>query len=110
MAGDGDGRFHRHPDAVAYLEGLTEDEARVHPPLVRAHDGGFTRHWIEGGEVRSRDVAGDGLEHDIAGAVPAEFGPLLPRLAADPGSRAPPTWTPWSGRSGTPRRAAARRS
>ena len=27
--------------------------------------------------------------HDIAGAVPAEFGPLLPRLAADLASGAP---------------------
>ena len=89
MTRDEGNRAHRHPDAVAYLEGLTEDEARVHPPLVRAHDGGFTRYWIEGGEVRSRDVAGDGLEHDIAGAVPAEFGPLLPRLAADLASGAP---------------------
>ena len=109
MTRDEGNRAHRHPDAVAYLEGLTEDEAAAHPPLVRAHDGGFTRYRVEGGEVRSRDVAGDGLEHDIAGAVPAEFGPLLPRLAADPGRRAPPTWTAWNGRSGTAPSAAARR-
>ena len=85
MTGDGGERFHRHPDAVAYLEGLGEEGAAV----VRAYGGGFTRYWIEGGEVRSRDVAGDGLEHDIAGAVPAEFGPPLPRLAADLASGAP---------------------
>ena len=108
MTRDEGNRAHRHPDAVAYLEGLTEDEARVHPPLVRAHDGGFTRYWIEGGEVRSRDVAGDGLEHDIAGAVPAEFGPPF-RGWRRTWRRARPTWTPWSGPSGTPRWAAARR-
>ena len=76
---------HRHPDAVAYPEGLGEEGAAV----VRPYEGGHTRYRVEGGEVRSRDVAGDGLEHDIAGAVPAEFGPPLPRLAADLASGAP---------------------
>ncbi len=91
---------HRHPDAVAYLEGLTEGEAAVHPPLVRAHDGGFTRYWIEGGAVRSRDIGRDelplaGLRPDggplpaLLAAVSAEFGPRLPRLAADLASGAP---------------------
>ncbi len=35
-------RVHRHPDAVAYLESLTEGEAAVHPPVVRKHGDGFT--------------------------------------------------------------------
>ncbi len=89
-------RAHRHPDAVAYLEGLTEGEAAVHPPLVRRHGDGFTQYWLEGGEVRSRDIGRDGLptaglrpDGALPGAVPAEFGPLLPRLAADLASGAP---------------------
>ncbi len=100
MTRDEGKRAHRHPDAVAYLEGLTEGEAAVHPPLVRAHDGGFTRYWIEGGEVRSRDVGRDelplaGLRPDggplpaLLAAVSAEFGPRLPRLAADLASGVP---------------------
>ncbi len=88
-------RAHRHPDAVAYLEGLTEGEAAVHPPLVRRHGDGFTRYWLEGGEVRSRDIGRDGLPtaglrpDGLPGADPAEFGPPLPRLAADLASGAP---------------------
>ena len=89
MTRDEGNRAHRHPDAVAYLEGLTEDEARVHPPLARAHDGGFTRYRVEGGEVRSRDVVGDGAPEALLEAVSAEFGPPLPRLAADLASGAP---------------------
>ncbi len=86
------GTQHRHPDAVDCLEGLTEGEAAVHPPVVREHEDGFTRYWLEGGEVRSRDVRRDELPLAGAGspgAALAEFGPLLPRLAADPGSGVP---------------------
>jgi len=100
MTGDAGNRGHRHPDAVAYLESLTEDGAAVHPPVVRRHGQGFTRYWLEGGEVRSRDIGRDGLT--LAGlrpdggplpalpaAVSSEFGPQLPRLAADLASGAP---------------------
>ncbi len=103
-------RVHRHPDAVAYLESLTEGEAAVHPPVVREHGDGFTQYWLEGGEVRSRDVAAAELPlagHRPDGGRPAEFGPLLPRLAADLASGAP-TWTAAGVRSATPRSAAAR--
>ncbi len=85
-------RVHRHPDAADCLESLTEGEAAVHPPVVREHGDGFARCWLEGGEVRSRDVAAAELPlagHRPDGGRPAEFGPLLPRLAADPGSGAP---------------------
>ncbi len=78
-------RVHRHPDAADCPEGLPEDEAAAHPPPVRRHAGGHTRCWIEGGEVRRRDVAGDGTPEALPAAVPAEFGPLPPRLAAGPG-------------------------
>ncbi len=53
MTQDAGDQGHRHPDAVAYLEGLAEEGAAV----VRRHEGGHTRYWIEGGEVRSLDVA-----------------------------------------------------
>ena len=79
MTRDEGKRAHRHPDAVAYLEGLTEGEAAVHPPVVREHGGGFTRYWIEGGEVRSRDVGRDELP--LAGLRP-DGGPLPALLAA----------------------------
>ena len=100
MTRDEGNRAHRHPDAVAYLESLTEDEAAVHPPVVRRHGEGFTRYWLEGDEVRSRDIGRDGLP--LAGlrpdggplpallaAVSAEFGPRLPRLASDLASGVP---------------------
>ena len=45
-------RGHRHPNTVAYLEGLGEEGAEVHHP----HEGGYTRYWLEGGEVRSCDI------------------------------------------------------
>ncbi len=48
MTRDEGNRAHRHPDAVACLEGLTESEAAVHPPLVRRHGEGLTRHWPGG--------------------------------------------------------------
>ncbi len=85
MTGDGGKRFHRHPDAVACLEGLDEEGAAV----VRAYEGGPTRYWIEGGEVRSRDVAGDGAPEALLAALSVEFGPRLPRLAADLASGVP---------------------
>ena len=89
MTRDEGKRSHRHPGTVAYLEGLPEGEAAARPPLVRRRGDGFTRYRAGGGGVRGRGVAGDSLEHDIAGAVPAEFGPLFPRLAADLASGAP---------------------
>ena len=76
---------HRHPDAVAYLEGLGEEGAAV----VRPYDGGHTRYWLEDGEVRSLDIAGDGPLPALLEAVSAEFGPRMPKLAADLASGAP---------------------
>ncbi len=84
-------RVHRHPDAADCPEGLPEDEAAAHPPPVRRHAGGFTRCWIEGGGgERGAQPRRRGGRHagGAAGAVPSEFGPLLPRLAA--ADRTPP--------------------
>ena len=100
MTQDDGNQEHRHPDTVAYLKGLTESEAAVHPPVIREHGGGFTQYWLEGGEVRSRDITEDelplaGFRPDggplpaLLAAVSAEFGPQLPKLAADLASGVP---------------------
>ena len=60
-------REFRHPDTVAYLRGLSADEAAVQPPLVRAHGEGFTRYWLEDGEVRCRDIMAAELPHPGGG-------------------------------------------
>ncbi len=88
---------HGHPDTVAFLEGLGQEGATV---VLREHEGGYTRYWLEGGEVRSCDItegelplAGFGPVGGplpaLLGAVLAEFGPQLPKLAADLASGAP---------------------
>ena len=41
----------RHPDSVANLRSLTEDEASQLLPMFREHEGGFTRYWLEHREV-----------------------------------------------------------
>ena len=50
-------RGHGHSDTVAYLEGLGEEGAAV----LRAREGGYTRYWLEGDEVRSCDITEDEL-------------------------------------------------
>ena len=87
---------HRHPDTVTYLEGLGEEGAAV----LRKHEGGYTRYWLEGGDVRSRDITE--AELPLAGfrpdggplpallaAVSSEFGPQFPKLAAELASGVP---------------------
>lgn len=85
MMRDDGKRVHRHPDAVAYLEGLGEEGAA----MVRPYKGGYTRYWIEGGEVRRLDVAADGPLSALLAAGSSEFGPQMPRLALDLASGVP---------------------
>ncbi len=59
--------------------GPAEGGAAVHPPVVRERGGGFTWYWLEGGEVRSREVAGDGT---LPSAVPADLASGAPDLDA----------------------------
>ena len=90
---------HRHPDAVEYLEGLGEEGAAV----VRPYEGGHTRYWIEGGEVRGRDVAGDGTPEALLEAVPAMScsrpSPATSRLRTSPPSTRYRVWPPSYGRT-----------
>ena len=39
----------RHPDAVAFLESLTDEEAAKQPLFIFEHDGVVARYWREGG-------------------------------------------------------------
>ena len=49
----------RHPEALAFLESLTDEQAAKHPSLVREHDGVVARYWREGDRVRCREVAAE---------------------------------------------------
>ncbi len=82
MGRNGRETVHRHPDAVAY-PGVRERRARR---WCARTEGGHTRYRVESGEVRSRDVAGDGM---LPSAVPAELGARPAKLATDPASGAP---------------------
>ena len=66
--------------------------------MVRACEGGHTRYWAGGGEVRSRDVAGDG-------GRPMRCPPPFRRTSR----RASLTPPPAGGSSGTPPPSAGRR-
>ena len=47
----------RHPEAVAFLRSLTDEEAVTHPLLVRVHDDVATHYWRKGGRVCCREAA-----------------------------------------------------
>ncbi len=49
----------RRPEAAAFLRSLTDEEAAIHPPSVREHDGVAAHCWREGGRVCRREVAVD---------------------------------------------------
>ena len=50
----------RHPDTVAQIQALTDEEAAKHSPIVRERDGVFTRYWRIGRRVRCREVEASG--------------------------------------------------
>ena len=90
MSSDGKDPVFRHPDAAAYLKGLSGEEASVHPPLVRRHGDGFVQYWIEGGEVRCREAgSGPSVLQSLLDSVRGNFGGLLPRLEREAGGPAP---------------------
>ena len=49
----------RHPETVAFLESLTDEQTAKRLPLVRERDGVVARYWREGGRVRCREVAAE---------------------------------------------------
>ena len=88
----------RHPDTVAYLPSLTEDEASWLLPMFREHDGGFTQYWLEDGEVCCRDITAAELPRSggslsaletLLSATRERFGALLPKLTAEAGRPVP---------------------
>ena len=42
----------RHPEAVAFLESLTDEAAAKQSPLIFEHDGVVARYWREGDRQR----------------------------------------------------------
>ena len=88
MAGKTKDSEFRHPNTVAYLQGLTDEEAAKHPPVVREAGGVFTEYWREGGRVRCREVGepsrvGAPEMGALLAAAEAAFGRSLPRMRAE---------------------------
>ena len=80
----------RHPEAVAFLESLTSEQAAKRPLLILDQDGVVARYWLEDGRVRCRELETDGASGDqsfemdaLHSAAEAEFGRSLPRLEAE---------------------------
>ena len=91
----------RDPDAVEYLAKLPAGDVKLHPPVIRSREGGYTAYWRDGEEVRWREItAGElpefgrnpsapsaGLDA-ILGDAETRFSELMPKLlkaAAQPG-------------------------
>ena len=92
MSGKAQDTGFRHPEAVAFLESLTDGQAAKQPPLTLEQDGVVTRYWREGGRVRCREFETDGGSgvrsfgmEALHAAVEAEFGRSLPLLEAELG-------------------------
>lgn len=76
----------RHPETVAYLQSLTDQEAKKHPAIFREHDGVVTRYWRDGKRIRCREMKAEeaASERDaLRAAAETEFGRLLPRMNAE---------------------------
>ena len=80
MTGKAKDEEFRHPEAVAQLQGLTDEEAAKRLALVREHDGVATRQRREGGQVRCLEVAAEASVSSssemeaVHAAAEAEFG------------------------------------
>ncbi len=77
----------RDPDAVEYLKGLARKNVSGTHRIVCEHDGVATEHWLEGGEVRSRNipVAGQAASPMTAfeAAALSGFANLVPKLESE---------------------------
>ncbi len=56
MAGKTKDPEFRHPNTVAHMRSLTDEEAAEHPPVIRKAGGVHAEYWREGGRVRCREV------------------------------------------------------
>ena len=88
MAGKKKDPEFRHPNTVAYLQGLTDEEAAEHPPVIRKAGGVCMEYWREGGRVRCREVGepsrvGAPELEALLAAAGAAFGRSLPRMRAE---------------------------
>ena len=76
-----------HPDTVAQLRGLTDEEAAKHSPIIRERDGVFMQQRRIGRRVLCREVEASGVPALETGALhaaaEAEFGRSLPILTAE---------------------------
>ena len=83
-----------HPDTVAQLRGLTDEEAAKHSPIIRERDGVFMQQRRIGRRVRCREVEASGVlaleTCALHAAAEAEFGRSLPLFTAGfPGGGVP---------------------
>ncbi len=90
MAGKTKDPEFRHPNTVAHMRSLTDEEAAEHPPVIRKAGGVCTEYWREGGRVRCREVgageASGGPAPELGAllaAAEAAFGRSLPRMRAE---------------------------
>ena len=74
----------RHPEAVAFLQGLTDEQAAKQPPLSLEHDGVVTRYWRDSGRVHCDEFPASeaGALDVLMRVVESELGRSLPLLAA----------------------------
>ena len=81
----------RDPEAVRYLKGLAGREVSGTHRVVCERDGVATEYWLEGGEVRSREVPSAGQAASSMAAFEAAalsgFAGLVPRLEGELGGK-----------------------
>ena len=81
----------RDPDVVEYLKDLSGKDVSGTRRIVCERDGTATEYWLEGGEVRSREVPSAGQAASAMAAFEAAalsgFSDLVPRLESELGGR-----------------------
>ena len=82
MAIDAQDLEFRHPEAVAFLRSLTDEQAAKQPPLVLEQDGVAARYWREGGRVRCREVEAS-VRDGLLGCGTALYAALLEALGGE---------------------------
>ena len=75
----------RDADAVEYLMGLPVEDAKLHPPVIRRREGGYTAYWRDGDRVSWREITAGELRE--FGHRPVEPSAELDALLADARAR-----------------------